>query len=440
MGGWDAAGATGLLPTVEARPTQLTQLELPVVRQQKRPTRAEKLKRGARPAPLIPEVVPATQKELEAAGQLRLFDEEGNPTVAGLKGAGLKRKRPKPKASTDKQRGATGFRGKTAKEKAAEEAQRKAAEEAAEEAQRKAAEEAATTKVTLVSERKAKDATGAPFVELTLSDGTVRRIQRQVGSQTREGFTGWYDLDLVENPKPYQVAYIADTKQGAVNRILADTNAAPTQETSNALQEQGADEVSARGETGTGERVGPEVRRAKRPPGKGRSRKTQEEAAPESVPQEQTTDQEALDKAEAERNQRTADAIALAEANAQAAFDFRADYESLTDAIDGYRENLTGTLSEAKWKADQYIIEKALAAYDAYIRKNKRKKVTPAKKSEAALAAATEATPSAGEVTITVEVGEGEKRGGTPVNANELLAKVDSDIDRFKALLACLKP
>jgi len=315
------------IPPVQRRVTQPAQLLLPLeisdrpIFNQPRPTRAEKLKRGARPAPLIPEVVPATQKELETAGQLRLFDEEGNPTVAALKSAGLKRKRPKPKASTDKQRGATGFRGKTAKEKAAEEAQRKAAEEAA--AKKKADEEAAA------AAKKKADA-----------------LKRGAAAKKRAA------AEAAAKKKAEDEAAVAAAAKRAEEERLARE-----QEKEDALQEQGADEVSARGEPQTGEGVGRKVRRAKRPPGKGRSLKTQEEAAPESVPQEQAADQEA---------------------------------------------------------------------------------VTPEKKSEAALAAATEATPSAGEVTITVEVGEGEKRGGTPVNANELLAKVDSDIDRFKALLACL--
>lgn len=430
MGGYDAAGSTGLLPTVEARPTQATQLLLPLevsgqrIFDQPRPTRAEKLKQGPRPAALTPEVVPATQKELEAAGQLRLFNEKGRPTINALRGAARKLLRGKPEAEA----GTTQI-SPTGKKVDLTVAARKRAKEAKREAQADVKKD-----VTLVSERRVKDATDTPIVELTLSDGSVRRIQRAVGSQTREGFTGWYDVDLLENPKPYQVAYIADTKQGAINRILADTNAAPTQGTPNAVQEQGTDEVSARNEPGTGKRVGPEVRRTGKPAREGKLRRKGQEVITEPVPEGQVAGQEeALNKAEAERKQRTDDAIALAEANAQAAFDFRAEYESLTDAIDSYRQNLVDTLS----KTDQYITADALAAYDAYVSKNrpKRKKVTPTKKSEAALAAATEVLPSAKGVTIRVRVG----KGTIPANADEVLAKVDSDIDRYSALLDCLR-
>ena len=523
--GYDAAGSTGLLPTIEARPTQATQLELPVVRQQARPTRAEKLKRGARPAAQIPEVVPATQKELEAAGQLRLFNEKGRPTINALRGAARKLLRGKPTVEV----GATQIPA-TGKSVDLTVAARKRAKEAKREAQADVKKD-----VTLVSERRVKDATDTPIVELTLSDGSVRRIQRAVGSQTREGFTGWYDVDLLENPKPYQVAYIADTKQGAINRILADTNAAPTQGTPkaqeetkleptrssitksgaylrpakgedseasagfrtikadddialdapdivgatmitwidakvpgsgagsklledinswadtnnktlvvvpargklknwyqrngfedradymvrtptqgtpNAVQEQSTDEVSARGEPGTGEGVGPEVRRTEEPAGKGKLRRKGQEVTTEPVPEGQVAGQEETVKPRLR--------IKFSPRTKQY-------YIIFTDRQRPASESAFNTESEARAYAAVKYPDKTVEADVTG--------VTPTKKSEAALAAATEVPPSAKGVTIRVRVG----KGTIPANADEVLAKVDSDIDRYSALLDCLR-
>jgi len=284
--GWDAAGSTGLLPTVEARPTQATQLELPVVRQQARPTRAEKLKRGARPAAPTPEVVPATPQELEAAGQMRLFDDEGQTTVAAAKGAGLKRKRPKPKVETGaKQAPPTGKKVDltVAAKKRAEEAKKAEAEAAA----KKAEEEA----VTVTAEEEALDAEIQEIEETLLgleADGKKQPTIKYVKELYKRGVISEASLNDAQAASKDRDFGVDDI----VSAIRSDINDYET-EKRNALQKQGADEVSARKGTGTGEEVGPEVRRTEEPPGarKLKPKAKAKKPAAKPVPEEQVAEQ-----------------------------------------------------------------------------------------------------------------------------------------------------
>ena len=58
-----------------------------------RPSGAERLRRGATPLPEPTVTVPVTPREsLQVAGQLPLFTQEGQPSVAALRGAGKRRK------------------------------------------------------------------------------------------------------------------------------------------------------------------------------------------------------------------------------------------------------------------------------------------------------------------------------------------------------------
>lgn len=80
------------LPTPrQAFPAEPQQLPLFGARALPRPSGAERLRRGATPLPEPQEVIPPTPRELERAGQMRLFTRKGEPTVAALKGAGKRR-------------------------------------------------------------------------------------------------------------------------------------------------------------------------------------------------------------------------------------------------------------------------------------------------------------------------------------------------------------
>jgi hypothetical protein len=85
---------TTQLPTPrQARPAEPQQLPLFGARGLPRPSGAERLRRGATPLPETGPTVPVTPREsLQVAGQLPLFTQEGQPSVAALKGAGLRRK------------------------------------------------------------------------------------------------------------------------------------------------------------------------------------------------------------------------------------------------------------------------------------------------------------------------------------------------------------
>jgi hypothetical protein len=86
------AGMQPQLPMRQAGPTQPQQLELFNRRQAPRPSRAEALRRGvpgAQPA-AAPVEVPQTAAQRRA--QLSLLTQEGQPTVAALKAAGVKTK------------------------------------------------------------------------------------------------------------------------------------------------------------------------------------------------------------------------------------------------------------------------------------------------------------------------------------------------------------
>ena len=85
------------MPMVPMPPVQPQQLQLFGPRGLPRPSGAERLRRGATPLPEPQEVTPPTPRELERAGQMRLFTRKGEPTVAAMKGAGLRQKaRPQP--------------------------------------------------------------------------------------------------------------------------------------------------------------------------------------------------------------------------------------------------------------------------------------------------------------------------------------------------------
>jgi len=74
-------------------PTEPQQLPLFGPRGLPRPSGAERLRRGVRPLPEPVQVVPVTPREsLQVAGQLPMFTQEGQPSVAALRGAGKRRK------------------------------------------------------------------------------------------------------------------------------------------------------------------------------------------------------------------------------------------------------------------------------------------------------------------------------------------------------------
>jgi hypothetical protein len=85
---------TTQLPTPRTvNPREPQQLPLFGARGLPRPSGAERLRRGATPLPETGPTVPVTPREsLQVAGQLPLFTQEGQPSVAALKGAGLRRK------------------------------------------------------------------------------------------------------------------------------------------------------------------------------------------------------------------------------------------------------------------------------------------------------------------------------------------------------------
>jgi len=91
------AAAQPPMPTRVAGPVAPRQLELFTRREAPRPSRAEALRRGApgaQPAP-VTGTTPMTPAERRA--QLSLFTQEGKPSVAALKAAGVKGKVPPPK-------------------------------------------------------------------------------------------------------------------------------------------------------------------------------------------------------------------------------------------------------------------------------------------------------------------------------------------------------
>ena len=539
MGGWDAAG---LLPTVEPRLTQDTQLLLPLevsgqrIFDQPRPTRAEKLKQGPRPAAQIPEVVPATQKELEAAGQLRLFNDEGEATVAAAKGAGLKRKRGKPREGTDKQRGPTGYRGKTAREKATEEAaaraetQRKAdeaeakrkadeaeakrkadalkrgaaAEKRKEEARRKAEEDLAKKRAAkkpgeLIIEDDGIEGREVAFAEVpngnsafqyavgkVEADGGVAVFRRPASDRGTYG--GWRvetdvnklvpleetetvtaeeealnaEIQEIEDKllglesdgdkraaieyvkKLYKRGVITEASlndakaaskdrdfgvEDIVSAIRQDVNDYET-ERRNAVQEQGTDEVSARGEPETGEGVGPNVRRTGEPPRKGRLRKAQEEVTTESVPEGQVTREE-----EAVKPRLRIDF-------------FPRDNEYGIYYTDSWTYGFRTPAAERSFKTESEARAYAAIRYPdlavetkVYVKKEEEA-VTPAKKSEAAPAAATEEQVSERAVTEPSEpvMIQFSLDGNTmTADGREMLRVTNEQIDKHNALLDCLK-
>ena len=81
----------------------------------------------------------------------------------------------------------------------------------------------------------------------------------------------------------------------------------------------------------------------------------------------------AQDKAEQERKQK---AVEVGQANVDAPFDFRRDYPSLEDAIEGFRQNVVDTLQE-QGETEPFFVNKALEAFDRAV-EERRKKEAPA--------------------------------------------------------------
>jgi hypothetical protein len=86
------------LPRVPATPAEPVQLPLFTPKQAPRPSRGEGLRKGGRAAALPPTGVPAVQPrvDLRRSPQLPLFTQEGQPSLAALRAAGVKGKLPKP--------------------------------------------------------------------------------------------------------------------------------------------------------------------------------------------------------------------------------------------------------------------------------------------------------------------------------------------------------
>ena len=82
----------------------------------------------------------------------------------------------------------------------------------------------------------------------------------------------------------------------------------------------------------------------------------------------------AQDKAEQERKQK---AVGVGLANVDAPFDFRKDYPSLEDAIQGFRQNVVDTLQE-QGETEPFFVNKALEAFDRAVEERRKKEAPPA--------------------------------------------------------------
>jgi hypothetical protein len=107
-----APTAQPALPMVPAQPRAPQQLPLFTPKQAPRPSRAEGLRRGGRGAALPEEQVPAVQPrvDLRRSPQLPLFTQEGKPSLAALRAAGVKGKVVPTPAKGGKQAPPTGKR------------------------------------------------------------------------------------------------------------------------------------------------------------------------------------------------------------------------------------------------------------------------------------------------------------------------------------------
>lgn len=68
--------------------------------------------------------------------------------------------------------------------------------------------------LSLLARKRVKDYLLGTWVELTLSDGSIRRIQRMDSGSTM-GLPGWHDINARTG-----CSYLADTQADAINAIL----------------------------------------------------------------------------------------------------------------------------------------------------------------------------------------------------------------------------